>query len=558
MPDNGLQGVHRWLLSQGFEEVSIQAPCYAYEGILECNAVEVSVRLTFLDLKFLELPEIYLLDPRPKELARPLPHIDHHGKLCYLDQESYRIDPYDPVVTMATLLDQAKRVLISSLAGTNSKEVGHEFRAYWEADIRGAILSNDQTARTLKYNCLEYKTPTGASCELLVIGTDEEIEVFRKQRDGILKQAANKHALWIEVSETALLPEKGVWPPKHFKGLYEWIKKTDSGAAGRLHHVLGSKAGAHNPLLVVFNTKGGIVAFEVKLPEGLATSIESPGRFRKVLLFDTGRFGTKVCRSSVDDLSPKFQTSRNLPGVGLRNKHIVLIGCGTIGGYLARLLVQSGAGQGKGKLVIYDGQTLASGNIGRHYLDAAYLYDNKAIACRHKLMGEYPMAQIKEVDQDFNRLKDEVKADIIIDATGFEAFSLSLNAQAVERHRAKDVCPPVIFAWIDGSGYCTRTVYYDGTGGCYRCLLNADRTERFEPLLNPADAVPTTYQCGESYTPYSPSVSVQAAGLALDAVLDWAQGRVKPQFRNRVLHQKARNHKDQQLTPIKGCPACQS
>lgn len=558
MPDNGLQEVHRWLLSQGFTEVAIQAPCYAYEGILECNAVGVSIRLTFLDLKFLELPEIYLLNPRPKELARPLPHIDHHGKLCYLDQESYRIDPYDPVVTMATLLDQAKRVLISSLAGTNSHEVGHEFHAYWEADILGAMLSNERNSRTLKYNLLEFETPTGRSSGLLVIGTDGEIEAFRKQRDGTLKESVNKHALWIKVSETALLPEQGEWPPKHFKGLYEWIKKADPGAANRLHHMLGSKAGTHNPLLVIFNTKGGMVAFEVKLPKGMAAALESPGRFRKMILSDTGRFGTKVCRSSVDDLSQKFQTTRNLPGADLRNKHIVLIGCGTVGGYLARLLVQSGAGQGKAKLVIYDGQSLSSGNIGRHYLDAAYLYENKAIACQHKLLSEYPMAQINGVSQNFSRLENESKANIIIDATGFEAFSLSLNAQVVEKHKAKDTCPSVLFTWIDGSGYCTRTVYYDGTGGCYRCLLNADRTERFEPLLNPENAVPITYQCGESYTPYPPSVSVQAAGLALDAVLDWAQGRVKPQFRNRVLHQNARNHKDQQLTPAKGCPACQS
>ncbi|MES9854918.1 MAG: E2/UBC family protein [Candidatus Thiodiazotropha sp. L084R] len=141
MSDNGLKDVHHWLLSQGYKEDSTQIGCYAYKGIVTCNKVQVPICLSFQDLTFQELPNVHLLEPRPVELTRPLPHVDYRGKLCYLDQESYRIDPYNIVMTMATLLDRVKRVLTDSVSRVNSEDVGYEFTSYWESHDLGAILS---------------------------------------------------------------------------------------------------------------------------------------------------------------------------------------------------------------------------------------------------------------------------------------------------------------------------------------------------------------------------------------------------------------------------------
>ncbi|MEJ1417673.1 MAG: E2/UBC family protein [Candidatus Sedimenticola sp. (ex Thyasira tokunagai)] len=137
-----MHDVHRWLLSQGFVHVTEETRCYAYDGSIQCNHVEVPIRLSFLDLVFQELPDIHLREPRPEKLCHPLPHVDHQGKLCYLDMESYRLDPYQPTKTIVTLLEQARRVLIGSLSGANSDDVGYEFRLYWDASDCGVVLSN--------------------------------------------------------------------------------------------------------------------------------------------------------------------------------------------------------------------------------------------------------------------------------------------------------------------------------------------------------------------------------------------------------------------------------
>ena len=552
-----LPEVHKWLVDHGYVRDTTETRLYAYDGSIQCNQVKVPIRFSFGDLSFQKLPDIYLREPRPDDLCRPLSHVDHHGKLCYLTEGSFRLDPYRPLQTIVTLLGQAERVLIDSLAGSNRDDVGYEFRSYWEPIDTGLVLLSHQTGHSTKYNRLEYESPTETKHKQIVVGSAEEIDVYREWRQGILKHHKHQNALWINVHATVLLPEKDPWPPKNFKAFYEWLKNVDPPAANIIQQQLGTKIGAHSPLLIVLNTPGGFVGVEVHLSEKLLSSMKAPSRFRKQLLIDRGLSGTKFIRIIFDDFSPKFQTTRNLLCSGLSGKRIVLIGCGNIGGYLSRLLVQSGAGQGAGKLELYDKQILSAGNVGRHYLDGTYLYENKAKACAHKLISEFPTANVYARPKNFIDVSDVSNADILIDATGQELFSLSLNEQIVKRRKENCTCPVALYVWIDGNGYCGRTLFYDGSGGCYRCLQDVSGRDRFESLSTMKDLVPMSYRCGESYIPYPPSISVQAAGIGLDAVLDWASGKPGHHFRHRRFHEKARQHKNQHLKPVRECPACQ-
>ncbi|MFV2054808.1 MAG: ThiF family adenylyltransferase [Thiohalomonadales bacterium] len=552
-----LREINQWLIENGYVRDETETRCYTYNGCIKCNQIDVPVRFSFYDLSFLELPDIYLREPRPEALCRPLPHVDHQNKLCYLEDDNLRLDPYQPLQTIVTLLGQAQRVLKDSVSGANSDDVGYEFLSYWEYTGIGVILSNHFSGNYMRFNVLEYISPIGTKHTQMVVGSSDEIDAHSKWRQGKLIHIKHQNAIWVNVTVTELLPESGIWPPKNFKAFYEWLKDTDSIAASKMYNMLGTKSGAHSPLLIVFSTPGGYIGIEIALPKNLLSAISSPGRFRKQLLIDNGKLGVKLSRIMFEDYSPKFQTSRNLPYKGLSGRHIVLIGCGNIGGYLARLLVQSGAGLGQGKLELYDGQIFTVGNIGRHYLDGAYLNENKAIACRHKLTTEFPTVNILAKSTNLFDVRDIASTDIIVDATGREIFSLSLNKQIVRLRKENHSSPVILYNWIDGNGCCGRTLFYDGTGGCYRCLQDASGNERFEPLSSKEDLIPMSYKCGESFVPYPPSASVQAAGMGLEAVLDWANGKPGHHFRNRRFHEKARQHKNKKLTRIKECPACQ-
>ncbi|MEE1721090.1 ThiF family adenylyltransferase, partial [Pseudomonas aeruginosa] len=88
--------------------------------------------------------------------------------------------------------------------------------------------------------------------------------------------------------------------------------------------------------------------------------------------------------------------TRNLAGgvTGLAGKNIALVGCGAIGGYLADLLVKSGAGFLGGSLVLIDDDELSVGNLGRHFLGFEYIGQNKAAALCAELRAKYPEVQV--------------------------------------------------------------------------------------------------------------------------------------------------------------------
>src|SRR3546814_1770268 len=70
-------------------------------------------------------------------------------------------------------------------------------------------------------------------------------------------------------------------------------------------------------------------------------------------------------RWSASDCSLERITSRNVPKLaGLASKKVGLVGCGTIGSHLARMMMQSGAGSNQ-LLYLFDNDHVAPGNLGR-------------------------------------------------------------------------------------------------------------------------------------------------------------------------------------------------
>jgi len=163
--------VHKWLVEQGFALMNSRQRKFCYEGVLNCDGVPVPVRITFDNLDFSQLPAIYFMDPRPKELSRPLPHIEPGGKLCYLDEESVFLDRYQPVDTFARILGQVKFKTIQLIKGEVDTEAADEFPAYWKSERNGLLLSNQNDDSVIYYNCIRYNTPLGKEQERVVAGS---------------------------------------------------------------------------------------------------------------------------------------------------------------------------------------------------------------------------------------------------------------------------------------------------------------------------------------------------------------------------------------------------
>lgn len=245
----------------------------------------------------------------------------------------------------------------------------------------------------------------------------------------------------------------------------------------------------------------------------------------------------------------------------LSGKRIALIGIGTIGGFLARNLAQSGAGMNGGELVLYDEQSLTPGNVGRHYLGLSQVGTFKALAMKDELLRLMPDCLVKHVTKDALLAVEELlKFDLIVDATGDRAMSDALNRHAVIARRSGASTVPILYVWLVGSGVAAQSLLVDGAEhACFRCLrLTRSDEERFPVLRDEHAAALVPANCGEgSYFAYGVGAPTIAAGLATQICLDWAKGKPSPRFRTlQIVHEATRQVKDQNPSSRDDCPAC--
>ena len=213
-------------------------------------------------------------------------------------------------------------------------------------------------------------------------------------------------------------------------------------------------------------------------------------------------------------------TARNLDSAApLAGRRVALIGCGTIGGYLARALVQLGAGQAPSLLLI-DHDDLKPENLGRHILGARHLGRGKAVALADQLGTDFPDVKLEPLNIPAQSALDRLAGyDLVIDATGDEQFSDTLNAFALARFETGGDFPPTLFTMLFGNGLAAQSYLarWQKGSACYRCLRPRFEGEwRFNPLKPSARETDTAIRpCAQgSFIPYAVPASMQAAALA--------------------------------------------
>jgi tRNA A37 threonylcarbamoyladenosine dehydratase len=233
----------------------------------------------------------------------------------------------------------------------------------------------------------------------------------------------------------------------------------------------------------------------------------------------------------------------------LENKRIIVVGCGTIGGYLADMLVKAGAGAGEGELVLIDPDGLSPANLGRHRLGFPYLEQNKASALKDELVRNMPDSTIKALPVNVQEANLS-KADLIVDATGEQTVSDYLAS----------VCSriPQLNVWIEGPGVAVRAlIRRTEQEACIQCLTSLLRQGNYSSTVENMPKVYAGQGCESEYVPFPASVSIQAACLASEMIMDWSAGVNSPALRTQVLDREfTKKQEDCTSLPLAGCPAC--
>ena len=490
-----------------------------------------------------EVPRVWL-NRLPSALPSVLPHLGASGQLCYLAAGSVVFDMFDPVGQTLACIAQAERVLDSVLTGELVDDLEDEFFAFWGGlfclvDLQGAQLGRQEA----------YLANKGAARDSMILGvvTDNKERTVAKLKP-LGWAPTEKPVLAIRVKTTAKpRPDQRNWPPTTMQQLLQWQNRLDPRCRKKIESRLQAAFDAKAPHALV-------LIESPLLTYGFATIFERPAGPRRPAKSARQRlYEQELTPLSVVRIDDRYMAERNSPGGRtLAGISIAVVGCGTIGGYLADMLVKAGAGTSGGKLTLVDPDLYGPNNLGRHRLGFPDLFKNKANQLRDELRRGAPGAAVTALPVDV-RGAELRKVDILIDATGEEALGHWLTWRYAK-------ASPILSVWVEGAGLAVRALLRSRhTGACHRCLTDYVRSGQFMVFDAPTPMVMKGHGCEGLYVPFPATASVQAASLAVEMVQAWVNGSTEPSLRTRMLETGRTLATPDCSPPARpGCPACVS
>ncbi|TYC61397.1 thiamine biosynthesis protein ThiF [Rhodobacterales bacterium] len=542
-----IQIIDATLRARGFEYIG-SGSC-DYQGSVSVHGNKVDIKLFIPDVQFASKAKAYLVD-REQIPLETLAHIETEYGICYASGAGLPLDFYEPGQAVLRILAEIERTLELSYKGRARQEVVDEYQFYWDADLGIRIF----LPKSLGFGI--YKAWSFFACvdgQPLFLGIHDK----KKLRRYITKHTSPAQIWYLPQN---IGPANSIKIPSTLAELETWL--SGQPLTSSMTWVKAEKLLIERGTLVIA-APNAVVGFDLEIPKILTTAVQRGG-IRKVKLpeivrgkkheINLNRYSGTWC--SMEDIA-----SRNyLDSASLQNTSIALVGCGTIGSHLARMLVQSGAGT-NGKLTLFDNQLLSAGNIGRHLLGFSAVGEKKATALKKELERFHPQVNVHAVADDALAKWDMLqKHDLIIDATGEWNVQSALNDNFLNNQGGK--LKGILHSWIFMNGAAVQSfLNLNDEFACFRCLKpKFDGPWRYpaghehdELNLQPAS-------CGEgSYVPFSVDASTMAASLANRAVLDWAEGKPGKRLRTVIVDiDRGRGQKPVSPKPSVHCPACGS
>jgi molybdopterin/thiamine biosynthesis adenylyltransferase len=485
-------------------------------GAIKVGPTTVPMQIRFEDLTLATSPRCYLPDVSmlPRKVV---PHLDSVGEFCVVDRNQFVFDRYRAPEQTRGLIERAKEVLERGMTKGGTEEIANEFTSYW----------------------VNYPLKLPATAE-----GNKGLNIATVTTDRTLSFEAHQSK------------------PETLGELIEWANYWDKKLGPQILAGLG-RCTYRDPLIEIHAANATVIARLMVTPgrEKIAQTLTRQLIWQRHLKSAAAlALPIKRADGRRTDLEKIFGMNGPEGAPPLAGKKIVLVGCGAIGGYLSRMLVQTGAGL-SARLTLIDPDYLNRENIRRHALGLADLDRPKAEACAEMIGRDFPgIDVVPQVEPAQRHEAILASADLVIDATGEQEFSEWLNEWALARRKGSAPCPALLFSWIAGQGIATQSfMIVDDVYACLRCLQpDHNKLGRFDPRQE-QDAEPVV-PCGEQpFTRYGPAASTAAASLASSHAVDWALGRPHHLLRTIRIDWEGTVKRDPKSPDKAGdCPACGS
>ena len=238
--------------------------------------------------------------------------------------------------------------------------------------------------------------------------------------------------------------------------------------------------------------------------------------------------GWQITPQAVLSLSRETLVPRGGALLDLHDRHVLLVGCGSVGSELAHRICASGVG----KITLSDPDTFTEDNLYRHTLSVLDIGVSKAVAVARDLRLKYPWcvsdakADLLESFED----KDSLDAfDLVVVAIGSPTVERSFH----DAYQASGTNTPLINVWVEGYGIGGHaTLDVPKTIGCLKCAyvdpetLSRGLTSNLNFLAANQNVTKAHAGCGNQFLPYNSIAASYSATMAADLATRYLSGRL--------------------------------
>jgi molybdopterin/thiamine biosynthesis adenylyltransferase len=465
----------------------------------------------------LDLPKIYL---EPWDVLGFIPHIDNNGNICFLDLEGVLLDGTQPAVLVTDCLELAKGVLEKGKGNVNQADFLDEFDSYWRL-TKDITSVQSFIAPTNKIKIVK----VSVEGKKILCVADNVTSVRDYLSGGAPKHVTVKNGLYIPLADDALIvpPRPGsMWNADEVRDIVRNNISHESRKA--LRHFIKKRNSEAFLIIKLPRPKGG--------ESLIGIHYYSVGEYHP--LHDLG-VAAKVTPLQLKRFDEMYIKPRGGAFSKLKDKKVLVVGCGSIGGYLSQNLAQAGLAN----LTLVDPDVLTQENFYRHRLGRKYLYKYKSESLKNELSDNLPYITvdayaktIQEVFEDGS--VDLANYDLVVSALGNPRVELYLNRAL----HSMETSPPMVIGWLEPYGIgghvlLTQSTSGQSAKGCFQCLITSFDDD--PPLYNRAsfaaagqDFAKNIAGCGSLFTPFGALDAVRtaelAARLSIDALLGTVEG----------------------------------
>jgi molybdopterin/thiamine biosynthesis adenylyltransferase len=468
------------------------------------------------------LPRIALPDATN---AIGYPHVETDGQVCVAPSSAVYELPVG-IRHVEALVADAATVLDEGRAGTNDDDFFAEAHSYW-----GLIAPAAGTFLLIEQPPAGHALLSAAECGAHVVLGQSHQAVNNWAKRSQQRIGPTEQAMLLAL-DAPLHPRDY---PLTSRDLVLFAERV--GAAPVLHSaVMKWKFKAPLRVVISFPHSGRRVYLGAEIPP--AHTVRLPGArepgirgFRPKPRTATGRVAAlsqnpnRFRHWRAVPIFRSFLRERTAGGTAepLETCHVIVAGCGALGGQLAVQLAQAGVG----RLTLLDNDILDWRNVGRHVLDGASVGRNKALALRDAILRRFPDAEVDAFARSWEEHFDVAAeafdhADLVISATAEAASNLHLDSLS----KAGSVAP-VIFGWMEPFAVSAHAVFRHPAGPGLADLVDGCGL-LLEPVVDRESAPPLPREpaCGAFFQPYSSLSALSCVALVGELAVDSLLGRI--------------------------------